>query len=159
MPGSIENVNIPVGADYIINDSTLTVNNLNIGANETLTVSFEAVLAPVITSGTIVLNQGQPVAQCRAVFVPGEPTVGRRAVVEGIHAGVGQVVQALAEHADDTQLAYRAGEWAEQVGWSVEASDAHRDDGSGGDREHRLSVYGGKRDGAVRALGEFWSDT
>jgi uncharacterized repeat protein (TIGR01451 family)/fimbrial isopeptide formation D2 family protein len=58
-PGLIENVGIPVGAGYAVNGSTLTVDNLNIGANETLTVSFEAVLAPVITSGTIVLNQGQ----------------------------------------------------------------------------------------------------
>jgi uncharacterized repeat protein (TIGR01451 family)/fimbrial isopeptide formation D2 family protein len=57
--GSIENVIIPVGADYVINGSTLTVNNLNIGANEILTISFEAVLVPVITSGTIVLNKGQ----------------------------------------------------------------------------------------------------
>ena len=57
--GSIENVNIPVGTDYVINDTTLTVNNLNIEANEILTVSFEAILVPVITSGTIVLNQGQ----------------------------------------------------------------------------------------------------
>ena len=58
-PDSIERVTVPAGADYTINGSTLTVNSLNIGANETLTVSFEAVLAPVITSGTIVLNQGQ----------------------------------------------------------------------------------------------------
>ncbi|MHC4322689.1 MAG: isopeptide-forming domain-containing fimbrial protein [Planctomycetota bacterium] len=58
-PGSIENVSVPVGASYVINGGTLTVNNLNIGANEMLTVSFEAVLAPVITNGTIVLNQGQ----------------------------------------------------------------------------------------------------
>jgi uncharacterized repeat protein (TIGR01451 family)/fimbrial isopeptide formation D2 family protein len=58
-PDSIENVTLPNGADYVINGSRLTVNNLNIGANEILTVSFEAVLVPVITSGTIVLNQGQ----------------------------------------------------------------------------------------------------
>jgi uncharacterized repeat protein (TIGR01451 family) len=57
-PGSIENVKLD-GADYVINGSTLTVNNLNIGPNETLTVSFEVVLAPVITNGTVVLNQGQ----------------------------------------------------------------------------------------------------
>jgi large repetitive protein len=57
-PGSIENVSVPDGAGYVINGGTLTVNNLNIGANETLTVSFEALLAPVITSGTVVLNQG-----------------------------------------------------------------------------------------------------
>jgi uncharacterized repeat protein (TIGR01451 family)/fimbrial isopeptide formation D2 family protein len=58
-PGSIENVIIPNGADYVITGSTLTVNNLNIGANEIVTVSFDATLVPVITSGTIVLNQGQ----------------------------------------------------------------------------------------------------
>jgi uncharacterized repeat protein (TIGR01451 family) len=58
-PGSIENVSVPVGAGYAVNGSTLTVDNLNIGASETLTISFEAVLIPVITSGTIVLNQGQ----------------------------------------------------------------------------------------------------
>jgi large repetitive protein len=58
-PGSIENVSVPDGAGYVINGGTLTVNNLNIGANETLTVSFEALLAPVITNGTVVLNQGR----------------------------------------------------------------------------------------------------
>ena len=58
-PDSIENVTLPVGADYVINGSRLTVNNLNIGANEILTLSFEAILLPVIDSGTIVLNQGQ----------------------------------------------------------------------------------------------------
>ncbi len=57
-PGSIENVSVPVGADYAINGGTLSINNLNIGPNETLTVSFEAILVPMITSGTIVLNQG-----------------------------------------------------------------------------------------------------
>ena len=58
-PGLIENVSIPVGADYAINGSRLTIDNLNIGAYETLIASFEVVLVPVITSGTIVLNQGQ----------------------------------------------------------------------------------------------------
>ncbi|MFO7554928.1 MAG: hypothetical protein R6W88_06965 [Desulfobacterales bacterium] len=58
-PNSIGNVNVPSGADYAINGGTLTVNNLNIGSNGTLTISFEVLLAPVITNGTIVLNQGQ----------------------------------------------------------------------------------------------------
>ncbi|MBW2471079.1 MAG: DUF11 domain-containing protein, partial [Deltaproteobacteria bacterium] len=58
-PDTMENVAIPSGADYAVSGSTLTVSNLNIGANETLTVSFEADLAPVINSGTIVLNQGR----------------------------------------------------------------------------------------------------
>jgi len=59
-PDTIRNVEtIPAGAAYTVNGSTLTVSSLNIGANETLTVSFEADLAQVINSGTIVLNQGR----------------------------------------------------------------------------------------------------
>jgi uncharacterized repeat protein (TIGR01451 family)/fimbrial isopeptide formation D2 family protein len=59
-PDTIRNVvTIPAGAAYTVNGSILTVSGLNIGANETLTVSFEADLAPVINSGTIVLNQGR----------------------------------------------------------------------------------------------------
>lgn len=57
--GSIANVNVPAGATFAINGNTLNVDGLNIAANGTVTVSFEGVLVPVITSGTIVLNQGE----------------------------------------------------------------------------------------------------
>jgi uncharacterized repeat protein (TIGR01451 family)/fimbrial isopeptide formation D2 family protein len=58
-PGSIANVSVPAGANAVITGGTLNVNGLNVAANETLTVVFEATLAPVIASGTAVLNQAQ----------------------------------------------------------------------------------------------------
>src|SRR5574341_1186887 len=56
-PGSISNVSS--AASYTINGGTLNVTGLNIGANETLTIAFEAVLATNLKSGTIVLNQAE----------------------------------------------------------------------------------------------------
>ncbi|MEJ2473471.1 MAG: hypothetical protein P8Y74_06245, partial [Desulfobacterales bacterium] len=58
-PDSIGNVIVPDEANYVINQGTLTINNLNIDPYETLTVSFEILLKPVITDGTIVQNQAQ----------------------------------------------------------------------------------------------------
>lgn len=57
--GSIANVNVPAGATFAIAGNTLNVDGLNIPANGNLSVSFEAVLVPVITSGTVVFNQGE----------------------------------------------------------------------------------------------------
>ncbi len=58
-PGSIGNVVVPIGVTYEINEGTLSVNSLNIGPNETLTIEFEAVLKTDLKSGTVVLNQAE----------------------------------------------------------------------------------------------------
>ncbi len=70
-PGSLKLVSVPAGADITGTSGTggaegtglVKVGNLGIGAqgeaNDTLVVEFEAKLAPVITSGTKVLNQAQ----------------------------------------------------------------------------------------------------
>ena len=58
-PGSIGNVVVPSGASYTISGDTLNVTGLNIGPNETLTVTFEAVLQTNLKGGTVVLNQAE----------------------------------------------------------------------------------------------------
>ncbi|MEJ2393109.1 MAG: isopeptide-forming domain-containing fimbrial protein [Gammaproteobacteria bacterium] len=57
--GSIGNVTVPAGASYTINSGRLDVTGLNIGANQNLTITFEAVLATNLKSSTIVLNQAE----------------------------------------------------------------------------------------------------
>ena len=57
--GSIGNVVVPDGAVYEINGDTLNVRDLNIGPNETLTVTFEALLRTDLKSGAVVLNQAE----------------------------------------------------------------------------------------------------
>jgi large repetitive protein len=68
VPGSLSVVSpLPPGASSDGSDPNggakgtglLEVSGLEIGAEETLTIAFEATLVPVITSGTVVLNQGQ----------------------------------------------------------------------------------------------------
>ncbi|MEN7972782.1 MAG: isopeptide-forming domain-containing fimbrial protein [Verrucomicrobiota bacterium] len=70
-PGSLAVVTIPAGADASNTNPNggskatglLDVGSLNLdaagGANDTLLIEFEVTLAPVITSGTVVLNQAQ----------------------------------------------------------------------------------------------------
>jgi uncharacterized repeat protein (TIGR01451 family)/fimbrial isopeptide formation D2 family protein len=57
--GSISNVVVPSGAMFEIIDSTLSVKDLNIGPNETLTIDFEILLKTDLKSGTVVLNQAE----------------------------------------------------------------------------------------------------
>ena len=71
MPGTLNLVSIPAGASAAFTNSAggakgtglVDIRNLSLdaqgGANDTLEIVFEARLAPVITSGTTVLNQAQ----------------------------------------------------------------------------------------------------
>ncbi|MBE0502154.1 MAG: isopeptide-forming domain-containing fimbrial protein, partial [Desulfuromonadales bacterium] len=58
-PGSISHIVVPAGASATVSGGTLTVNNLDIAPNGSLTILFEAVLATNLASGSIVLNQAQ----------------------------------------------------------------------------------------------------
>jgi uncharacterized repeat protein (TIGR01451 family)/fimbrial isopeptide formation D2 family protein len=68
VPGSLSLISIPLGATATLSTGSkgtqiATIGNLNIdaqgGANDTLTIVFQATLASVITNGTAVLNQAQ----------------------------------------------------------------------------------------------------
>jgi uncharacterized repeat protein (TIGR01451 family)/fimbrial isopeptide formation D2 family protein len=71
VPGSLRLVTVPAGANTVLTSATggargtglVNIANLSMGAmgaaNDSLTVVFEAKLAPVINSATVVLNQAQ----------------------------------------------------------------------------------------------------
>ena len=87
-PGSISNIVIPAGADSSntnINGGAngaglLDVRNLSVdaagGANDTVIVQFDVTLRPVITSGTVVLNQAQLNSAPTGVLLSDDPLVG-----------------------------------------------------------------------------------
>ena len=56
---TIGNVVIPSGASYTAEGGALNITGLNLGPNETVTVSFEAVLLTNLKSGTVILNQAE----------------------------------------------------------------------------------------------------
>ncbi len=70
-PGTLNLVSTPAGADITASDAAggihgtglLDVRNLSLdaagGGNDSIVIEFEAILAPVITSGTVVLNQAE----------------------------------------------------------------------------------------------------
>lgn len=65
VPGTLNIISVPAGADASGTDSTggnkgtglVDIRNLNAAVGETLSIEFTVQLAPVITSGTLVLNQ------------------------------------------------------------------------------------------------------
>jgi large repetitive protein len=86
-PGTLTLISVPTGAD-ISGTSALggtrgtgivAIGNLALGAageaNDSLTVVFEVTLAPVITSGTVVLNQGQIVYASPNTIYSDDPTI------------------------------------------------------------------------------------
>ena len=86
-PGSLTLVTVPVGADTAGTSATggskgtglLRVSNLSIGARgeagDTVAVVFDIRLAPVITSGTVVLNQAELVSPNLAQTYSDDPNV------------------------------------------------------------------------------------
>ncbi|MDH5736939.1 MAG: hypothetical protein OEZ23_01450, partial [Gammaproteobacteria bacterium] len=88
-PGSLSNIVVSaVGADTSNSDPNGGVNGTGLldirglsldapgGANDTLTVEFEATLAPVITSGTSVLNQTQVAVPFYGLISSDDPNIG-----------------------------------------------------------------------------------
>jgi fimbrial isopeptide formation D2 family protein/uncharacterized repeat protein (TIGR01451 family) len=58
-PGSISNIVVPAGAIPTVSGNTLTVTNLDVAPNSSLTIRFEADLATNLASGSAVLNQAR----------------------------------------------------------------------------------------------------
>jgi len=72
---TIGNVVVPAGAVYDFTGGTLNITGLNIGPNETLTVSFEAVLLTSLKSGTVVLNQAELHGLWQTPILSDDPTL------------------------------------------------------------------------------------
>ncbi|QKT04624.1 DUF11 domain-containing protein [Ectothiorhodospiraceae bacterium 2226] len=85
--GSLTLVSVPAGADTAATDphggahgtGLLDVRGLRLdpqgGAGDSVTVVFEVTLAPVITSGTVVLNQGEVIAFGERLALTDDPAV------------------------------------------------------------------------------------
>jgi len=86
-PGSLNLISVPAGADTSGTSATggtngtglVNIANLSIGSqgepNDTLVVVFEITLAPVITSGTVVLNQAEIVSANPNPILSDDPNV------------------------------------------------------------------------------------
>jgi len=88
VPGSLTLVTVPAGANTTLTSATggakgtglVSISNLSIdpqgGANDKLVIEFQATLVPVITSGSVVLNQAQIGSAILATQLSDDPSIG-----------------------------------------------------------------------------------